>query len=273
MNNYKKRLIMLFVIVILILIFSGIISYYCIELKIDNAWISLMFSLVGSLSGGIFTMIGVLITLNRGEEITKVNEIKEKQQIARILYIETRMFLETMEKFLVSRKQGKLLQLKLLYEGAYHTNLKETENMYMFEEIYLISDLFKENIAKFNFFIDIEDSWIINKLLDLDNLNRKIIHNPKSKKDIPLGLGIEKITEIYTKQFTQFFFDVEYGEVECSKIIQNKNISNERYKKAKNFIEENFTISIKLQTEIGNNNFHFNEEYKKILSILEYMAK
>ncbi|EJT6167398.1 hypothetical protein N2W38_000965 [Clostridium perfringens] len=146
-----------------------------------SAWINLIVSFIGALLGGIFTMLGVKITLDKQNnfelQVKKDKKLKNKieiQKISSILYYESHEFLlsvtisiEILSSFLI-HKQGEIKDLsfyKKFFRGLYEVS----DNFYdsIKDLINCNFDFLGEDFVKFK-------KCVIKNLLEINNINNKL---------------------------------------------------------------------------------------------------
>ncbi|EJT6491315.1 hypothetical protein ACV3ON_00140 [Clostridium perfringens] len=164
MINYKKEnsklLIDLVILILCIIIVIGSFSWIYFSDGYFREWIGLISSLIGSLIGGIITMVGVVLTLNRAIDSEEEQKKEKIKKLKIILRFEIENFVNSFEKEILRYIEKRnivinenLEQLRTRYDLNFHQEEIYCENIYKIDtqckeyiyELMLLDNNFKSD--------------------------------------------------------------------------------------------------------------------------------
>ncbi|XZK28621.1 hypothetical protein ACSXCN_08705 [Clostridium perfringens] len=270
-----------------LIVISGIAYFSKYAFFVDgylqvNEWTATIISLIGALIGGIFTMLGVVFTLNKS---ISDQEKKNKKELVRLIYLiqmESKLFLESIESYLLNIKLGELIVIKNL-----NAEFKE-ENRFsgFYEWRYIISDSYKDNISKISLLLHDDELWIVEKLLWLDSLSRKINNVTDLNNEFPFKLGIRIFSKVFNKDFIELISEINEKEVLASKtlsygrkalkenMLDKKDLEYiiENCKKEQKVIEDLYNRCKIKYDEMNDKKIHLSPEYEEVFKIIERIS-
>lgn len=180
-DEFLEKVIIVSVILFLVILLTSVFCFKK-EDKFDwGAWINLIVSFIGALLGGIFTMWGLKVTLDKQnkfeiqmKEDEKLKSKIEIQKISSILYYESHQFLlsltgsiEILSSFLIYKYDAKkdLLFYKKIFNDLYEVS----DNFYdsIKDLINCNFDFLEEDFIKFK-------KTVIKNLFEINNINNKL---------------------------------------------------------------------------------------------------
>lgn len=289
MNQKKENmkiirdLIITLTIIILIISYFSKFFFYVNGYFQFNEWITSFIGLIGAGMGGIFTMLGVVLTLNRNISDQEKKEKKELVRIAYLINIESKLFLESIESYLLNMKLGELIVIK-----DFSAKLKKEENFRGFyEKRYIISDSYKDNVTKLSLLLKDDELWIIEKLLGLDSLSRKLNNVTNINDEFPFKSGILIFREVFDKEFIDLMAEINDKEFLAStilsygnKVLRENILDDDKLKeviddcsKQQILIEDLYNRCKLKHDEMKEKKIHLSNEYEEVFKIINRVSR
>ncbi|WP_415326704.1 hypothetical protein [Clostridium perfringens] len=264
MKNYKKEnyelLRDLTILIGVLVIVIGAISWGYFKDGYFREWISLIISLLGSLIGAVIAMAGVILTLNRSIDSEEKQKLERIKKLKIILRFEIEKFISSFEKEI----------LRYIYErkSIVDSDIEQVHSKYEFEtrkgeikykNIYKISSQFKEYIYELML---LDNNFKTNELMDFYEvysiLEEKLPDINLDVKEIEEGINTflsSKYSDIMDYVHYRFFDNEEF------KVVGLNLIENKKDKIGKELSE--------LYKEVDKGNIHKSNLTNKVLEYLK----
>ncbi|MED3656468.1 putative phage abortive infection protein [Heyndrickxia sporothermodurans] len=153
LKNWYFRLLVIFSLVVVPLFLSWFVSkdnFLWFNLSTSNDWIGFLGSYVGGIIGGLFTLLGVLLTLKKQNEQDSKLEVKQKEQDKKIA---TFQFEDTLFR-LMGLQNDSISQIKIETLRNEWVEGKQTFEWIIKESKQVIEEIIDEDYKQFNIRID-----------------------------------------------------------------------------------------------------------------------
>ena len=261
-KNLKMMLLLIYICVLGLILFWFIYYKYYIGYPFKE-WISLMATLIASVLGGIFTMLGVVLTINRDIDNENKKEKDMVQSKALIVVSEMEAHIESAKDCIC-----RMLNSRILKSDENELEFFEKCGSYMiFDNIYFVSnntkDYFYDVISKADY---INKEKIIKSFINFYTIHERIRNfykaNNRNNRDffncVINSYFENKVINIYITVFKNIKFI-------------NEEMENDFYKN-ESYFEAELGELCDIIDEIEKTNFITNE-FKYILSFLKEISK
>lgn len=243
-----------FSIVLLIIVASISLKFFWNNDGIDyETWIPLVVTFAGSLIGGIFTMLGVVFTLNKSINLEEERKKDELNKLALIIYSEVKAYADSIKEYNLD-----CIRLKLLKRLIDNNEFEDIANKYDYrDKLYYISPNIREmfyEVIRFDYDENILQYFI--KLCDSEEKCKKYY------KD-----NIECSNQKYLRKASLVWLSAGFNEYRME-VFEGFNKANDNISYNKE--ESNkYAISLNEQLDSFEDNIFSNE----LIYVLDYLKK